>query len=554
MLLEVLSDFQISIPELGVIEAPHAPDRRPDLEQLARADRGAQAPLPLPVARLPGRRARDGDRPPARPRARRAAGAAAGRGDPHGPRSSTSRSRRRSPSRSTGRARCCCSAPTTSTATMFEQTMSIIVKHRTDIDLVAERVGVQLGRRGAGAERLDELHGAPAASSNRLELAAAATQLPTADRGASGLAPHRRLLRGAARRGRRRRHRGAARRVRGARRGRLDRARTTSARRWRRRSPSRRRTGASSSCSSTATSSAPPRRRRWSARSARSAATTAASGSTSTQLREAIRAGDRRGPRRRDARPARLAIAAFGRRARARAWSASTCSGSAARSACRPAEPRAATARRPPLEREQIQAFERHLRRELERALIERTAEAAALAAARRARPRAADEPDPGPRRRPPRGRPAQAPPGDARPRAARAPARRGRRHAPDDARLARDRRRAAAPALPAEAPAPAGDLRALRRLDLGHLGERLLPLGPARAPRLVPQAAQLRLHRADLGGHRGVRARARLPRDLARRSAARAASPTSPATPTTAASGSSSSTRSPTTSTRARP
>ena len=37
---------------------------------------------------------------------------------------------------------------------MFERTMSIIVKHRTDIDLVAERVGVQLGappELGAGA-------------------------------------------------------------------------------------------------------------------------------------------------------------------------------------------------------------------------------------------------------------------------------------------------------------------------------------------------------------------------------------------------------------------
>ena len=29
-------------------------------------------------------------------------------------------------------------------AEIFEQTMSIIVKHRTDIDLVAERVGVRL--------------------------------------------------------------------------------------------------------------------------------------------------------------------------------------------------------------------------------------------------------------------------------------------------------------------------------------------------------------------------------------------------------------------------
>jgi MoxR-like ATPase len=32
--------------------------------------------------------------------------------------------------------------------TLFERTMNIIVKHRTDIDLVAERVGVQLGEEG----------------------------------------------------------------------------------------------------------------------------------------------------------------------------------------------------------------------------------------------------------------------------------------------------------------------------------------------------------------------------------------------------------------------
>ena len=69
MLLELLSDFQISIPELGRIEATHAAGRAADLEQLARADRGAQAPLPVPVARLPDARARARDRPPARARA-----------------------------------------------------------------------------------------------------------------------------------------------------------------------------------------------------------------------------------------------------------------------------------------------------------------------------------------------------------------------------------------------------------------------------------------------------------------------------------------------------
>ena len=55
MLLEVLSDFQISIPELGRVDSRTPPDRAAHLEQLARAHRGAQAPLPVPVARLPRR-------------------------------------------------------------------------------------------------------------------------------------------------------------------------------------------------------------------------------------------------------------------------------------------------------------------------------------------------------------------------------------------------------------------------------------------------------------------------------------------------------------------
>ena len=73
---------------------------------------------------------------------------------------------------------------------------------------------------------------------------------------------------------------------------------------------------------------------------------------------------------------ARLAIAAFGRRARARAWSASTCSGSAAPWGSRPGtQPPAedGAAELPPIDRDQLNRFERHLRRELERDLIERT-------------------------------------------------------------------------------------------------------------------------------------------------------------------------------------
>ena len=63
------------------------------------------------------------------------------------------------------------------------------------------------------------------------------------------------------------------------------------------------------------------------------------------------------------------------------------------------------------------------------------------------------------------------------------------------------------------------GALRALRRLHERHVGLRVLPVGAARAARLVPQDALVRVRRADLRGHRRLRARAllqgRLRRDL---------------------------------------
>ena len=73
-------------PGAGRGRGAHPAARAADLEQLARADRGAQAPLPLPLARLPERRARARDRAAARAGARRADRAQARRGDPHGAR------------------------------------------------------------------------------------------------------------------------------------------------------------------------------------------------------------------------------------------------------------------------------------------------------------------------------------------------------------------------------------------------------------------------------------------------------------------------------------
>ena len=60
-LLEFLSDFQITIPELGTIVGGHAADRRDDVEPDARAARRAEAALPVSLDRVPGRRARAGD-------------------------------------------------------------------------------------------------------------------------------------------------------------------------------------------------------------------------------------------------------------------------------------------------------------------------------------------------------------------------------------------------------------------------------------------------------------------------------------------------------------
>ena len=72
-LLEVLSDFQVSIPEVGTIRADEPAAGHPHLQPDPRAARRAQAALPVPLDRLSVARARAGDR--RRPRAGRVAGA-----------------------------------------------------------------------------------------------------------------------------------------------------------------------------------------------------------------------------------------------------------------------------------------------------------------------------------------------------------------------------------------------------------------------------------------------------------------------------------------------
>ena len=149
------------------------------------------------------------------------------------------------------------------------------------------------------------------------------------------------------------------------------------------------------------------------------------------------------------------------------------------------------------------------MRRELERLLIERTR---ALPPARplreldRALPsNPAQDLQPGA----PGGGAAQAPARLAGARAPRPPAQLAGGRAAHDARLAADRRRAARPQVPPAAAAAPRAVRALRRVHQRHQRQRVLPVGAARPSRPVPQAALVRVRRADLRGDRRVRARA---------------------------------------------
>ena len=152
-------------------------------------------------------------------------------------------------------------------ADTFRETMSVIVKHRTDLDTVAERIGVKLAGRRAG--RCHPRLTSPRRSC-RSPTSCGPREWPSARRSCS--TPSRRW---------------------GRCRGRSAR---TSRRPWPRRWPSRRRTGACSTSSSSASSSAPPRPRRSSRTCARRAGSTPPARSSSTSTRCAPRS-PRRWPR-----------------------------------------------------------------------------------------------------------------------------------------------------------------------------------------------------------------------------------------------------------------
>ncbi len=104
-------------PRAGARHLHHPPGRAAHLQQLTRADRGAQASLPLPVARLPVLGARAGDRQAARPRPLRCGGAPARGGGRHGARAGPEEAAFDRRVDRLGACIAACSAPRTSTRT-----------------------------------------------------------------------------------------------------------------------------------------------------------------------------------------------------------------------------------------------------------------------------------------------------------------------------------------------------------------------------------------------------------------------------------------------------
>ena len=189
LLLEMLSEYQVSIPELGHRPGHPAAHGLPHLEQHPRALRGAQAPLPLPARRLPRPRARA--RSSSRPRC------------PGSPRSWPTRwpgscarcapwscaRRRRSPRRSTGPAPWWCSGRDSIDAAGAVDTLHILLKYQTDIERAPRSCSrpAALGARpcstsSPGSSPSCAAPGLPVSLTEHLDAAEAVTHIPLEDR------------------------------------------------------------------------------------------------------------------------------------------------------------------------------------------------------------------------------------------------------------------------------------------------------------------------------------------------------------------------------------
>ena len=135
-LLEVLVGLGRHDPRDRDDHRRRAAGRGADLQPHPRAARRAQAPLPLPLDRLPGPRAGGGDHPPARPRGLRGRWRARWPRSSRGCGSSTSPSAPARPRPSTGRARWRPSASSASTPRRPTRPSAAALKNHDDLALV----------------------------------------------------------------------------------------------------------------------------------------------------------------------------------------------------------------------------------------------------------------------------------------------------------------------------------------------------------------------------------------------------------------------------------
>ena len=143
-LLEMLSDFQVTIPEIGTIRAAQPPARRADLQPHPRGPRRAQAPLPLPLDRLPDGVQGARDRAHARPGRAGAPGRARSSRFVQGLRAAdlTKAARRRRDARLGGRAPVARCARELS-PDVVDETLGVVLKYEEDIRQVRGAVARQ---------------------------------------------------------------------------------------------------------------------------------------------------------------------------------------------------------------------------------------------------------------------------------------------------------------------------------------------------------------------------------------------------------------------------
>ena len=136
-LLEMLSDYPITVPELGTFRADAPADRRAHVEPHPRRARRPQAPLPLPLGRAPRLRPRGGDRAPARARGQRARWPARSRPRSRRCASSSCTSRPAWPRRSTGPRRSARLGVSQLDERAVDATLGTVLKYREDQERVA---------------------------------------------------------------------------------------------------------------------------------------------------------------------------------------------------------------------------------------------------------------------------------------------------------------------------------------------------------------------------------------------------------------------------------